>query len=134
MNNKIIKKIDETIVSNALDGDFVAIDSELKSLGYNIEEINTYSEKIYRRQSFRLKGIISKQRDTKLLERASQLLHKSIEDNVDKPISYLKSIIANNQFNVQYRNLENLTIEEIKEIIKDQNLLELLERLENEDQ
>ena len=29
---------------------------------------------------------------------------------------------------------ENLTIDEIKEIIKDQNLLELLENLENESQ
>ena len=35
---------------------------------------------------------------------------------------------------VEYRNLENLTIDEIKEIIRDQNLLELLEKLENEDQ
>ena len=61
------------------------------------------------------------------------MLQKAIEENIDKPVSYLKSLIQNNQFQVQYRNLENLTIDEIKEIIKDQNLLELLEKLENED-
>jgi len=41
-------------------------------------------------------------------------------------------LIANNQFQVQYRNLDNLGIDEIKEIIKDQNLLEILEQLEND--
>ena len=81
-----------------------------------------------------MKGIINKQKDTNLLERASLLLQKAIEENIDKPVNYLKNLIQNNQFQVQYRNLENLNIDEIKEIIKDQNLLELLENLENESQ
>lgn len=80
-----------------------------------------------------MKGIINKQKDINLLEKASLMLQQAIEENIDKPVSYLKNLIQNNQFQVQYRNLESLTIDEIKEIIKDQNLLELLEKLENED-
>lgn len=133
MKNNFIEKIDEAIINQILENDFTAIDAELESLGYNIDEINDGSEKRYRKQLFLLKGFINKQKDSNLLERASLMLQKAIGKNIDKPVSYLKSLIQNNQFQVQYRNLENLTIDEIKEIIKDQNLLELLEKLENED-
>lgn len=134
MKNNFIKKIDKTIISQALENDFSAIDAELVALGYDIDEINNFSEKNYKKQSFLLKGMINKQKDINLLERASQKLQQAIEENINRPVSYLKSLIQNNQFQVQYRNLENLTIDEIKEIIKDQNLLELIENLENEDQ
>jgi hypothetical protein len=133
MKNNFIKKIDKAIINQTLENDFTVIDAELESFGYNIDEINDFSEKMFKRQSFLLKGMINKQKDSNLLERASLMLQKAIEENIDKPVSYLKSLIQNNQFQVQYRNLENLTIDEIKEIIKDQNLLELLEKLENED-
>lgn len=134
MRNNFIKKIDKAIISQNIERDFTSIDSELESLGYNIEEINAFSEKLYKRQSFLLKGLINKQKDANLLEKASSMIQKALEDKIDKPINYLKNLIQNNQFQVQYRNLENLTVDEIKEIIKDQNLLELLEKLENEDQ
>lgn len=134
MRNNFIKKIDKAIISQNIDRDFTSIDSELESLGYNIEEINAFSQKLYKRQSFLLKGLINKQKDVSLLEKASLMIQKALEEKIDKPINYLKNLIQNNQFQVQYRNLENLTIDEIKEIIKDQNLLELLEKLENEDQ
>lgn len=133
MKNNFINKIDKVIINQTFENDFTALDAELESLGYSIDEINNFSEKMYKRQSFLLKGMINKQKDSNLLERASLMLQKAIEENLDKPVSYLKSLIQNNQFQVQYRNLENLTIDEIKEIIKDQNLLELLEKLENED-
>lgn len=133
MKNNFIKKIDKVIINQTLENDFTALDAELESLGYNIDEINNFSEKMYKRQSFLLKGMINKQKDINLLEKASLMLQQAIEENIDKPVSYLKNLIQNNQFQVQYRNLESLTIDEIKEIIKDQNLLELLEKLENED-
>lgn len=134
MKNNFIKKIDKTIINQTLENDFTALDAELESLGYDIDEINNFSEKMYKRQTFLLKGIINKQKDVNLLERASHLLQKAIEENINKPVSYFKNLVQNNQFQIQYRNLESLTIDEIKDIIKDQNLLELLEKLENEDQ
>ncbi len=132
MKNNLIKKIDKAIINQALENDFTAIDAELESFGYNIEDVNSFSEKMFKRQSFLLKGIINRQKDINLLERASLLIQKAIDENIDKPVNYFKSLIQNNQFQVQYRNLDNLTIDEIKEIIKDQNLLEILEKFENE--
>lgn len=133
MKSNFIKKIDKVIINQTLENDFTSLDAELESLEYNIDEINNFSEKMYKRQSFLLKGIINKQKDINLLDKASLMLQQAIEENIDKPVSYLKNLIQNNQFQVQYRNLESLTIDEIKEIIKDQNLLEFIEKLENED-
>lgn len=132
MKNNFIKKIDDAIISKIIEGDSSAYDEILKEQGYNISDIENYANKNYKKHSFLIKGLINKQKDIALLEKASLLLQNAIEKNIDKPISYLKNLIANNQFQVQYRNLENLGIEEIKEIIKDQNLLELLEQLEND--
>lgn len=132
MKNNFIKKIDDAIISKIIEGDSSAYDEILKEQGYNISDIENYANKNFKKHSFLLKGLINKQKDLALLEKASLLLQNAIEKNIDKPISYLKGLIANNQFQVQYRNLENLGVEEIKEIIKDQNLLELLEQLEDD--
>lgn len=132
MKNNVIKKIDDAIISQIIEGNSNVYDEILKEQGFNIIDIENYANKNFRRHSFLLKGIINKQKDSLLLEKASRLLHNAVVNNMDKPISYLRNLIANNQFQVQYRNLDNLGIEEIKEIIKDQNLLELLEQLEND--
>ena len=49
------------------------------TLGYNIEEINAFSQKLYKRQSFLLKGLINKQKDVSLLEKASLMIQKALE-------------------------------------------------------
>ena len=132
MKNNFIIKIDDAIISQIIEGDSSTYDQILKEQGYNINDIENYANKNYKKHSFLLKGLINKQKDLALLEKASLLLQNAIEKNIDNPISYLRNLIANNQFQVQYRNLDNLGIEEIKDIIKDQNLLELLEQLEDE--
>jgi len=131
MKDNLIKKIDDAIISQISEGDNHLYDELLKSEGYNVSDIENYAQKNFRKHSFILKGMMNKKKDLILLEKVSVLLQNAIENNIDKPISYLKGLVTNNQFQVQYRNLENLGIEEIKEIIKDQNLLELLEQLEN---
>lgn len=132
MKNNFIKKIDEALINNLIEGDCDVYDEILNELGYDLSSIESFSLKGYRKNSFILKGLINKQKDLILLEKASTLFRDAIEKNIDKPISYLKNLIVKNQFQVQYRNLDNLGIDEIKEIIKDQNLLEILEQLENE--
>lgn len=49
MKNNFIKKIDKAIINQTLENDFTAIDAELESLGYNIDEINDFSEKMCKR-------------------------------------------------------------------------------------
>ena len=50
----------------------------------------------------------------------------------DNPIAYLNQLIKQNQVEFQFNKLDKLSEDEIKEIIKDQNLIEIIELLEDE--
>jgi hypothetical protein len=60
------------------------------------------------------------------------MLKDSFKNHNEKPINYFMGLIKNNQFAIQYRNLDKLDIDEIMQIIKDQDLLDALENLEDE--
>lgn len=60
-------------------------------------------------------------------------MQQIIERNIDKPINFIMNMIKNNRFSIQYRNLDKLDIDELKQIVKDQNLLEIIEKMEEED-
>ena len=49
-----------------------------------------------------------------------------------KPIASLKKLIEAKELSVQFRNLDKLTEEEIKEIIKGKNLVDLMDELDGE--
>ena len=53
--------------------------------------------------------------------------------NIEKPIAILKQFIQENSSLGLYRNLDKLSKENIVEIIKDKNLMQLLERLNAND-
>jgi len=68
----------------------------------------------------------------KLLLKATESFQNAINNGLEKPIAYLNNLIKKNQLVVQYNKLDKLSSDEIKEIIKDQNLIEIIELLENE--
>ncbi|MGV3629877.1 MAG: hypothetical protein ACO1O6_01650 [Bacteroidota bacterium] len=133
MKNKLINKIDDTILDAAANGDMGFIDSFLEAEGFDLGQISVKAEKAFKQQSFYIKGIINRDKDKTLLEKVTTLFSDAIQNNLDKPVSYLRALIEQNKLGVQYRNLDKLEVEDIKTIIKDQNLLELLEKLENEE-
>ena len=57
---------------------------------------------------------------------------EALINNIDKPVSILKQIIQGNPSLALYRNLDKFSKEDIIEIIKDKNLVELLEQLEED--
>ena len=58
------------------------------------------------------------------------LLQLDLLSNIEKPIAILKQMIQNNPSFALYNNFENFSKEDIIEIIKDKNLIELIEQLE----
>lgn len=132
MKNRFIDRIDDAIIEAVAYGDADFLDSFLEAEGYDLEEISKISTKIHKQQSFLIKGMINRTNDVQLLEKISNYFSDAINKNLEKPVNYLRGLIENNNLSVQYRNLDKLGVEDIKTIIKDQNLLELLERFENE--
>ena len=133
MKSNLINQIDNALIDEIRDGNIFLADEYLNSLGYDLDEINKLSEKIYKQQSFLIKGMINKRKDKVMLQKATLLFDNVIKNKLEKPVAYLNSLMKQNRFVVQYRNLEKLDKEEIMEIIKDQNLIEILEDLEKQD-
>lgn len=132
MKPNLLNQIDNALIDEIRNGNNALADEYLNSKGYDLDEINKLSEKIYKQQSFLIKGIINKRKDKALLQKAAFLFEDALKNKIQKPVAYLNNLIKQNNFAVQYRNLDQLNKEEIIEIIKDQNLLEILENLEKQ--
>jgi len=130
---KLNVKIHETFLNEIKNGDIELADDLLTELGYDINEINAMAEKIYKRQSFKIKAEIQKQKNDMLLEKAAKLVQRSIQRNEERPLAYLKEMIQQNKLQLNYHKLEKLSPKEIKQIIKDVNLVELLDQLSDDE-
>ncbi|NOU17358.1 MAG: hypothetical protein HOO91_07365 [Bacteroidales bacterium] len=133
MKNELINKMDDYMISALKSGDSSAIDSFLESYGYDIEVVNNIADKSFKQITFSLKGQLNSQKDEILLEKVTKYFQDAINKNIEKPISYLRNLVDSNQLAFGHRNLEKLTSDDIKELIKDHNLLDILEKLENDE-
>ena len=106
----------------------------ISDLGYaqlfNAENVKA----MYKRQVFQLKYLTEKRKQDNLINMAAQKIYEAMEKNLERPVAYLKELFENNEIVFQHNKLEKLDVEEIKEMIKDMNYLELLERLEKENE
>ncbi len=98
------------------------------------EEITdlTEYEKKKKRLLFLAKAAANKKHNDYLLSLATKF-QEAILLNIEKPVSMLKQMMAQNASLALYRNLDQLSKEDIVEIIKGKNLVELLEQLEKDD-
>lgn len=134
MKDKMLDDINRNVLKRISEEGSEFLDSYLESEGYDLNEINMISTRCYKRQRFLFDGQLAYEKDQKLLERVSKILQEAIDQNLEKPIAYLKNLIQKNQLGVQYRNLDKLNLEEIKDMIKNQSMVELMDILENEDE
>tara|TARA_R110000782_G_scaffold5853_3_gene20247 strand:+ start:42895 stop:43296 length:402 start_codon:yes stop_codon:yes gene_type:complete len=132
--NKFIQDIDEIILSRLIEGNEDFLNEYLEDNGYDINAIDNISTKKFKQLSFTLNAKLRLEKDQFLLNKVSDMFIDAIEKNLDKPISYLNGLIQRNKLALRYRNLDKLNEEEIRNIIRDQNLLEILEMLEKENE
>ena len=134
MMNKFIQDIVEIILSRLIEGNEDFLNEYLEDNGYDINAIDNISTKKFKQLSFTLNAKLRLEKDQFLLNKVSDMFIDAIEKNLDKPISYLNGLIQRNKLALRYRNLDKLNEEEIRNIIRDQNLLEILEMLEKENE
>ncbi len=128
MSNEIKNKIDEALYNFYLEADKDTIKDSLKD---DIKNMTEY-EKKKKRIIFLANATVKKKHNEYLLQLAEKF-EQALLLNIEKPVAILKKLIQENASLALHRNLEKLSKEEIIEIIKDKNLVELLEQLdENE--
>lgn len=120
--------IDEALFNFCLEADKEIIQNSLEE---NIEDMDAY-EKKRKKLVFMLTAGANLNTNNQLVETANKL-HNAVVEGIEKPIAMLKEMIQNRPSFALYRNLDQLTPENITEIIKDQNLVDLLEKLEDEE-
>jgi len=128
MSNQISNNINDALFNLYLEADKETVMDWLKD---DISDLEEYNKK-KKQTIFLAKARVKKQHNAQLLE----LTHKfqdALQRNIKKPIAILKQLIQENASLALYRNLDKLSKEDIIEIIKDRNFVELLEQLEEND-
>lgn len=126
MKSTINKKIDDALFDFYLNADKNTA-SEL--IQENITDIEKYVIQ-RKRLEFLVKAQARKKHNDLLLTFAKELEETIINKDIEKPISFLKVNYQNNFSTVFFRNLESISKDEIISMIKDNNLIKLLEKLE----
>jgi|SRR5665811_1182592 len=124
--------INKGITENHLHGDIDDIRKSLASYGVDLAKNSERQNKLIKQLKFKLRAAINIEKDNILMAKVAESFQKAILKGLEKPVAYLNELIRDNRVAVQYSNLEKLSTEEIKEIIKDQNLIEIIELLEDE--
>ena len=130
--DKLKKTIKESLnnFDKAIPSDLVRI--QLEAEGVNLKEHNELQNKFIKQLTFKLKSKNNKEKQENMLEEASNFFKDALNKGLDKPVAYMNNLIKTNQLQTQFSRLEKMSEEQIKEIIKDQNLIEILEMIENE--
>jgi folylpolyglutamate synthase/dihydropteroate synthase len=125
MKNNVNDKINDALFNFYLEADKDTINNSLKEDIQNLDEYNKKKKQIV----FLFKATANKKHNEHLLALANKF-QEAILSNIEKPVSMLKQFIQGNASLSLYRNLDKLSKEDIIEIIKDKNLVQLLEQLE----
>jgi|SRR6185437_5333591 len=128
MSNEIKNKIDEGLYHFFLEADQNTIQSSLQENIQNLAEYEKKKNKIL----FMAKATANRRHNESLLQLVSKF-QEALQLNIQKPIAILKQIVQSNPSFALYRNLDKISKEDIIEIIKDKNFVELIEQLEEDE-
>ena len=128
MKKELNDKITDALFNFYLEADTDIISN---SLNESIENLEDYNRK-KKQTIFLFKAKLQKIHNERLLEVAKRF-QEAVLLNTEKPIVILKQIIQQNPSFALYRNLDKLSKEDIVEIIKDKNLVQLLEQIEKDE-
>ena len=130
--DKLKEIIDKGFTESHLSGDINDIRKSLSDYGADLTANSKRQDKLIKQLKFKLRASINEEKDNALLQKAVESFQDAIQKGLDKPIAYLNQLIRENRVEFQFNKLDKLSKDELKEIIKDQNLIEIIELLENE--
>lgn len=100
--------------------------------GYDLEEGELKRRRITKKIKFQLKAIHNKQKDESLIEKAYEKLQAFIANNRELAGNELKTFLQKAAPAYQFRNLEKLDDNGIRELLTEVDLVKLIEELDKE--
>lgn len=126
-------KIEKGLTEFYLNSDIDLIKNSLQEEGVNVSEEGTEIDRFLKKLRFTRTAQLAQESNLLLIEKIVEKFQAAINKNLDKPIATLMNLVESKQMSVQFRNLDKLTSDEIKEIIKGKNLVDLMDELDNEE-
>jgi arsenate reductase-like glutaredoxin family protein len=105
------------------------LNSIIEDNGGNVAEVEQRGENLYKRLSFLNKATTSKATHDELLLTVVHKFKEGLEKNLEKPVATLRQLIQEKPQLLRARNLDKLNEDDIRELIKGHNLVELLNSL-----
>ncbi len=128
MSREIQNKIDDALFNFYLEAEKDTINDSLQE---NIQNLVEYEKK--KKQILFMAKAIAKQKHNESLLQLVSKFQEALLLNIEKPIAILKQLVQGNPSFALYRNLDKISKEDIIEIIKDKNFVELIEQLEEDE-
>lgn len=129
MNKITNKKIEDAFLDYYLEADKDTIEEILHDDLIDIEEYKKKRKKLL----FLINSRAKKQANNIMIERVLNYFQDGIQKNTTKPIAYLKQLISDNHAVALYHNFDTLSKDDILSIIKDKNLIDIIEEIEKDD-
>lgn len=126
-------KIEKGITEFYLNSDIEFIKKSLEEEGVDVAKESVDISNFLKRLKFTEVAMVTQQSNKALIDKIVEKFQDAINKNIEKPIATLINLVESKQMSVQFRNLDKLTPEEIKEIIKGKNLVDLMDELDNEE-
>lgn len=125
--------IEKGITEFYLNSDIELMKKSLEEEGVDVTKESEDISKFLKRMKFTKAAIVTQESNKKLIDKIVEKFQDAINRNIEKPISTLISLVESKQMSVQFRNLDKLTPDEIKEIIKGKNLVDLMDELDDDE-
>lgn len=123
---KILENLEKSSLEFLESGNEDYLNSVIEENGGDVAEIEEKGEALYKRLSFINKASSTKEKNDELLLTVIHRFKDGLDRNQDKPIATLKKLILEKPQLMRARNLDKLTEDDIRELIKGHNLVELL--------
>ncbi len=92
-----------------------------------------YGKKVAKRIAFLMKAKQQQEKDAGLLVKAMELLREKFAANAERTGQVLQQLLQARRPLVQYRNLSEWTDEQVRAVLDDVDVVELMEALEREE-
>ena len=130
--DKLKKTIKESIDNFEQSYPIETVRESLSDAGIDLNARAISQDMFIKQLKFKLNVKANREKHERLLLVASQRFKEALLKGLDKPVAYLNKLINEDRVVFQYNKLQELNEEEIRDIIKDQNLIEIIEMIENE--
>lgn len=130
--DRIFRAFDELFLKSLRLNDEAAR-AYLSDEGIDANAIAEHGRRVGKKIAFLMKANQQQEKDAGLLAKALELLREKVAENAEKTGQMLQHLLQTRKPQVQFRNLSEWTEEQVRAVLDDVDVVELMEALDREE-